>query len=335
MSPIAPDRSPRFASKDDAGHRFYTWGGESYYSVTTIIGGGIPKYLVAWASKAVADLVLTDLTAHGRRQARTLARDWQASGRSWVALLKEAGELKTIDLAKLAPEEFAQRWLKGAPDRIRDKAAELGSDVHSEAEALVLANAREASRLVLQGRPLPAWDERLASHMGSFVSWVDDWRPAFVAAEATVFNRAEAYAGTLDAIIRIPTDALLEALGGAAPDWLEARPVADWPEWVTLIVDYKSGRAVYPEVALQLAAYRRAEFIAGADGITELPLPDIDGGAVLHLTPRGYTFRLVDCGPGAFESFRFAREVYRWAIDRSRTALGPILRVHASQEGAA
>jgi len=294
--------APVLSRKDDAGDRLYVWGNppEGFYSVTTIISGGVPKYLVPWAAKSVFDLVHADLTARGPN-ARTAAviRRWARAGRADVVARQEAGELKTIKLNKLSPADLAGRWVKGTPDRIRDAAAELGSEVHGEAERLVLQLARDTGLAWTEGRALPAWPEHLQAHMDSFVSFLDDWRPEYLATEATVFNRTQAYAGTLDAVMRL-------RIGG---------------QLLTVLTDYKSGNNVYPEVGLQLAAYRNAEFVGLPDGVTEAQLPLIDAGAVLHIRPKGYRLRLVRIDDEIYRAFLHAREVFRWAKSLAGTVL--------------
>lgn len=293
--------APPLSRLDDAGDRLYTFGDppESFYSVTTIIGGGIPKYLVPWAAKSVADLAYADVVAHGpHSRASAIVRRWTKAGRQDVVVRQDAGELKTIKLEKQSAQDLALRWLKGAPDRIRDAAADLGIEVHDEAERLILDQARASARLYINRQTIAAWPDHLAAHMASFTEFLDDWHPEYLAAEASIFNRTEAYAGTLDAIVRI-------RIGDRE---------------LVCIVDYKSGRATYPEVALQLAALAHGEFIGAPDGLTELELPSIDAGAVLHLTPKGYRFRLVRIDQPIFDTFRYAREVYRWRKQTAATA---------------
>jgi hypothetical protein len=93
---------------------------------------------------------------------------------------------------------------------------------------------------------------------------------------------------------------------------------------VPLIVDTKSGKNVYSEVALQLAAYARADFIGLPDG-TEVAPPVVQAGAVLHLNPRlrkGYEFREVVIDDEVFRYFRHAQQIDKWAQEKSKTVLG-------------
>lgn len=330
---------PFLARSDDAGDRFYLWKAEAFWSVTTLIGGGVPKYGIApWYGKTVAELVANDILAHGSHaRAHAAVRRWSRLGRADVIARQAAGELKSIKLAKLTDAELALRWLKGQPERLRDAAAVIGSDVHSEAEAQVLRLAKDLSGAIQRGDTdaIVDWPSHLAGHARAFADFLEDWRPLYLATEATVFNRPQAYAGTLDAILQVGCGELVDALarvGDPIPAWLAARH----PEaMATGILDYKAGRAVYDEVGMQLSAYSRAEFVGLPDGVTEIALPGpIDFGAVLHITPTGYHLRLVRIDDQVFDSFRYAREVYRFRKEIGPMVLGRDLAPERAKEAA-
>jgi hypothetical protein len=87
--------------------RYYVWKKNRYWSVTTIIGGGLPKpVLVNWAKKFTAEYAVENLD-------------------------------QLYALAKKEPAG-AVDWLKRAADRSRDTAGNLGSLVHDAAEAYAL-----------------------------------------------------------------------------------------------------------------------------------------------------------------------------------------------------
>lgn len=316
--------NPALARLDEDLDRFYVFGDppESYWSATTIIGGGVPKYLHAHYAKLAAELAYDALLERGpHSRAIAIANRLAARGRANVEERQARGELVSIKLHKLSPRDLALRWIKGAAERHRDAAGEVGSAVHQEAEELVLAHAREASRLYLAGVQMPDWPAPIASRMASFVQFLEDWHPIFVATEATVFNRTQAYAGTLDAIMELRAGDLIAAImraGDVVPAWLAA---LDSESLVRVIVDYKGGRAIYAEVAMQLAAYARSEFIGLPDRVTRAPLPAVQAGAVLHLTPTGYSFRLVSIEDHVFEAFKYAREIFRWRKETAKTVL--------------
>jgi hypothetical protein len=295
---IPPRRQPLTARNDDAGNRLYTWTGtgrvEEFYSVTTMIGRGVPKHLQQWYGKVVAELAYDDVLAHG---AGTLDY-WHDRGVEYIAAQRALGmKLKGVDES---PRGLSLRYLKGQPDRLRDAAAERGSTVHAESEDFVLARVREGVRLFIELGDVPKVSDEIAPYLNALIRWVNDYRPEILATEVTVYNRADSYAGTADLFARVKID-------GA---------------WRTLCIDYKSGRAVYPETAMQCAAYARGEFAGGADLVTEHPLPEFDGTAVLHLTPNGYAFRLLRYDDVVWRSFLYARENFRWLTEIARTALG-------------
>ena len=245
--------SPRNATTTSKG-RTYSWSGETYWSVTTIIGGGLPKpALLPWGIKSVAEYAVHNLD------------EWRG-------------------IAEVDPDG-AVALLKGSPYRQREKAADLGSLVHARIESLIL------------GTPEPPAPPVALGFLDAFDRFVLDWAPAFEAAEFTVYSRSEHYAGTADWLARIP------GLG-------------------MVLGDQKTGKAIYPEVSLQLAAYRYAEFIGLPDG-TEAPMPTVDACAALHLRSDGtYSLIPVDAGEEAFRSFKYVREVFRFGEEISKRMLG-------------
>lgn len=321
-------QQPAGARLDEAGGRLWRWEGtgaiEEFYSATTIISGGMPKHLEAWYAKEVAQLAYADVLAHGpHSRSSAIARRWATAGRAYLADLRASG--MKLEKADETPEGLALRFLKGAADRIRDDAAAMGSDVHDAAEEFVLEHAREGARLYASTGELPVWDEPIAKKMKSFTDFLDDHRPIYLATEARTFNRSRSYAGQCDAFLRVkvPDD-------WTPPPWI-TRPFV-WEQaggeagWLTLCTDYKSGRAIYHEVAVQTAAYRNGEFIGAPDRVTELEVPRCDGTAVLHLTPTRYVFRLLLADERPFRVFLFAREVFAWIREQglvgTRTWLG-------------
>lgn len=98
----------------------------------------------------------------------------------------------------------------------------------------------------------------------------------------------------------------------------------------TLLLDHKTGSGVYPEVALQLAAYRHAQFMEAPDG-SEHPVPEVDGGAVLHLRPDGYELVPVVCDEQVFSHFLWFREGFRWIEDVSKDVIGDPIRPAARE----
>lgn len=209
----------------------------------------------------------------------------------------------------------AVEWLKREPLRYTADRADVGSAIHAAAEAYVL-------QAPIRGD----FGEEERKALAHFVGWVETLAVKFVATEASVYNRTQKYAGTLDAILEIPYRRLLALVDGneALVPW---RP-REGRDVVTLLVDYKTGgdvaegKGVYPEVALQLAAYARAEFQGLPNG-KEAPLPVLDGAAVLHVQAGGWRFVPVDAlRDDVWNSFLYVREVFRWREVISKEVLG-------------
>lgn len=105
--------------------------------------------------------------------------------------------------------------------------------------------------------------------------------------ETTFFSETYQYAGTGDMI----------------PLLAKAAPVPKELHGKQVILDWKSGKRVYPEVALQLSAYANADFLANEDGEAE-DMPDLEAGVVVHLTDSGqWTARTVHLTDKLFRAF--------------------------------
>lgn len=203
--------------------------------------------------------------------------------------------------AKMAAEYADKQWtllselssverielIKGAHKRRSGSAADLGTAVHDAVDAWCT------------DRPMPKWADGVAEFMDQFVKFLEARQPAFLKNEVTVWNRTVGYAGTFD--------------------WLAAIN-----NRVTL-GDTKTGKGVYGEVALQLTALARAEFILHPDG-TEEPMPAIDLTGVLHLRPRSWALIPVQCCDNTWEAFKAAACLKRWTTDTKPHVLGARLQ---------
>jgi len=168
-----------------------------------------------------------------------------------------------------------------------DKAARRGSEVHDYAHRLA------------QGQEVTVPDE-LRDHVDAYLGFVADWEPRELVVETIVGNRQWRYMGTLDLIAQL----------------------ADGRVW---ILDWKTGgKGVYREAALQLAAYRYAEFYLDALG-TECPMPKVDAAGVVWLRADGYDLYPVDADEDAFRTFLYAAEVARFASQPPELVIGDAL----------
>lgn len=279
--------NPRGATTSRGGSRFYVWGRGERYWSVTTILGALPKDALKWWA------------------ARSVAEFAVDRSKTWFTMSRE----EAID------------WLKREPLRFTAKRADVGSAIHSAIDAHVT------------GRPMPGdWDEEEERQaVGHFFGFLDVLEPTFLLSEAQVYNRSQKYAGTLDWVAQIPYENLLELAGGNA-DLVPWTP-REGLDYVTILGDTKTGgdiaegKGVYPEVALQLAAYGNAEFVGLGNG-QEVPLPEVDGAAVLHVQAGGWRLVPVDAlRPEVFRTFLYVREVFRWREVLSKEVLGQPLEL--------
>ena len=257
---------------------------ERHWSVTTIIGCLDKPALLYWAAEQTAVAAVN-------------------SARTLEARVEEEGVDTVV------------KWLRDARfrrDRTQRTAAELGTEVHAACESYALTGQR------------PDVDAEVQPFLDQFDRWAQEFQPVYQAAEVTVYSPSYGYAGTCDAFLTV---------GG-----------------VRCIVDYKSSRksfdnrgnptTPYPEVALQLAAYRHAELAAvwrprrmeqyrrryyllgQAEREMAVPVPEVDTGLVIHITPDHCDAYPVECGPDIFEAFLFVQEAARWQFQTSKTVIG-------------
>lgn len=156
--------------------------------------------------------------------------------------------------------------LKETPWQARDTAAVRGTDVHALAEQLAQHEQVDVP-------------EHLDGYVQSCVQFLDEWRPTTLLTERQVAHRAHWWAGTFDLIVRLPDGRII-------------------------LIDWKTNASgVFPETALQLAAYRHAEFYVADDG-TEQPMPPIDDTWVVWLRPDEYQVIPVKGDAEAYKTFR-------------------------------
>jgi hypothetical protein len=170
--------------------------------------------------------------------------------------------------------------LKRARNLDRGEAANRGTQVHALAQQL----ARGATVDV---------PEPLAGIVDSYLRFAEEWQVRELLVEASCGSRRPRYAGTLDLVAELVGD----------QRWL---------------LDFKTGAKDprYPDTALQLAAYRHAEFYLDAQGI-EQPMLEVDRAGIVWLRADGYDLIPVETGKDVYRTFLYVREVaaYRASND--------------------
>lgn len=185
--------------------------------------------------------------------------------------------------------------LRGAPWRDRDRAARRGTEVHRLAEQLVAGHEVTVP-------------EELVGHVDAYVGFLDDWDVRAEHVELVVGHRRHRYMGSLDLIARL----------------------ADGRRWLLDLKTTRSG--IYSEVALQLAAYRYAEFYLDDRG-REQPMPEVDACGAVWVRADGYDLVPVDAGPRTFRTFLYVQQVAHFTTGES--LVGDVLTPPTPEEPAA
>jgi len=127
--------------------------------------------------------------------------------------------------------------LRSAPTQKRDNAAVRGTRIHKFAEQVISGEAVEV--------PLA-----LVPHVEQVARFLDEWRVRPLLVEKVIGSYRFGYAGTFDLI-------------GALPDGRR------------VLFDYKTGDSgIWPDHALQLAAYAHADAYVGSEGV-EIPMHEV------------------------------------------------------------
>lgn len=275
------------------------------WSVTSIIGCLDKPALLYWAAEQAALAAV-------------------ASARSLPARIAEEGEEPVI------------KWLRDARFRKpkgRLSATGLGSCAHNACEEYALTGTRpDRARLaeIIRAEGGARFDgvdnelPVLERMLDRFDEWLQRFTPSYQATEVVVYHPTYGYAGQADAFLTI--------------DGFRA------------IVDYKSSRegfdskgnpkTPYAEAALQLAAYRWAEFAAvwrprrieqfrrryyllsDVERDRAVPVPEVDGGLVIHVTPDHCEAFPVRCDQRVHEAFLFVQEAARWVNGLAKDVIG-------------
>jgi hypothetical protein len=196
------------------------------------------------------------------------------------------------ELAALGIAERLRR-LERAQYETSHAAAARGTEIHRLAAKLAAGDEVDV-------------DETTRGHVDAYLRFADDWNLADELVEAVVISRRWSYMGSLDLVATI-----------AGERWL---------------LDLKtSASGIWPETALQLAAYANAETYI--DGETEQPMPTFDRAGAVWLRADGYDLVPVDKALDAetFRTFLYAQQVAHFAKTDRAVYIGDALRPPAGR----
>lgn len=216
--------------------------------------------------------------------------------KAWAAKMVATEAVEGFDAWRHMAErdpEGAIDYLKRTPDRTTRKAADTGTAAHGIFEALA------------RDEPIGALTPDLQPFADHFRDFLDTVQPEFLALEDTVWSEKHGYAGSFDALMKIQGEMV----------WADNKTT-------------RSG--VYPEVALQLAAYSRADYILDGDSGEQHLLPYARRGCVVHVRPEGWALYEVPITDEVFEVFLNLRRVFDWDKSSRQIVGKPVLKGAAS-----
>ena len=244
----------------DSNHS-YTLDGDKVPSVTTCLGALNKPGLVPWA----AHLGATWVRDNPRLVADLSAADWE----------KEA---------------------KAQPNRARDAAGSIGTELHAYAEKL--ATTGEAPDVPAEALPLVL----------QAADFLDTMDVETIASERAVFHDTYLYAGRFD---------LIATIRGKV--WL---------------LDFKTSKSgVYPEMALQQAAYRYATHMQAADpSADDEPMMPVSSAGIVWVRPDGWQLVPVRADKDAWLAFLATLPIYRFSRMRRAETVGAAVAVGSAHE---
>ena len=80
----------------------------------------------------------------------------------------------------------------------------------------------------------------------------------------------------------------------------------------TVLADIKTGKGVYREAILQLAAYGMAQYVSPMGAPQVYPMPNVDRYVVIHVTKDGVKPIELDVGAMEWAAWLSALDLYRW-----------------------
>jgi hypothetical protein len=178
-------------------------------------------------------------------------------------------------LQREAQMALVRTQLRSAATSERDDAAARGTSVHAA---------------IAQGLGVADVPPEMMHRMAHYHDWLRVSRAEVVAGEFQCWNLTLGYAGTADMLCRFPNGQL----------WL---------------VDLKTGKGIYGDMALQVHGYAMAEFV-GRDDVVDMPLTkalhQLSGVAILHLRDDGWAFNVIRWDWETWQAFQGLLAFARW-----------------------
>lgn len=264
------------------------------WSVTTILGAVDKPALLYWSAEQTA-----------------LAAVHSES--TWRGMLADDDPgCEHTDAADCA----AVKWLRDArfrrPKGLRS-ATQLGADVHDACEQYVLTGIR------------PEVDPEVAPFLDRFDEWLQRFGPSYQATEVAVYHPDHSYAGTADGFLTLAgVRYIFEIKSSRKHVDARGKPTTPYPEQVGLqLAAYRHARYAAVWRPRRMEKFRRRYYLLGPDEqMMAQPVPEVDTGLVVHITPQGCDAYPIVCDEPVFEAYLAVQDTARWLWQDSRNVMG-------------
>lgn len=269
------------------------------WSVTTILGALDKPALLYWAAQETA-----------------LAAVHQQ--RTWTGMLSDDDPACTHSDASECP---TVKWLRDArfrrPKGMRS-ATELGELVHRACEEYALTGTR------------PDVDPEVAPFLDRFDEWLDRFSPSYQATEVAVYHPELGYAGTADTFLTIDGVRYIGDYKTSRKSIdTQGRPTTPYPEQVGLqLAAYRWAKYAAVWRPRRLERFRRRYYLLGPDeqGLAQ-PVPEVDTGLVIHITPDHCDAYPIVCDEDVFDAYLAVQDAARWLFQTSKRVMSdPLTR---------
>ena len=264
------------------------------WSVTTILNAVDKPALLYWSAEQTALAAIH-------------------SESTWRGMLADDDpDCKHTDAADCA----AVTWLRDArfrrPKGLRS-ATQLGTDVHNVCEQYVLTGTR------------PEADHEVAPFLDRFDEWLQRFGPSYQAAEVAVYHPERGYAGTTDGFLTLEGVRYIFDLKSSRKHVnAQGKPTTPYPEQVGLqLAAYRWARYAAVWRPRRMKKFRRRYYLLGPDEqAMAQPVPEVDTGLVIHITPHHCDAYPIVCDEAVFEAYLAVQNTARWLWQDSRNVMG-------------
>jgi hypothetical protein len=183
---------------------------------------------------------------------------------------------------------------------------QFGTELHQLAEEYSLTGIRPAITRETFGADL----EAAIRCFDQLDAWLQEFQPEYMASEVVVYHPDYGYAGTADKFSRKSKDA-------------KGKPTTIYSETALQLSAYRHARLAAVWRARRFEAFRRRYYaLSTNEQNMAVPVPAVDGGLGIKITPEFCHARPVRCDETVWTYFLYCLEVARWTFEESKGAIG-------------